>query len=155
RVPDIDGPAYERERSQKDAQEQHQLFLCSGTSVATFERVNPVLLVVGARPNVVKIAPLVRVLSAREVPHVLCHTGQHYDIAMSDVFFQQLGIERPKVNLEVGSGTHAEQTARVMLAFDSVVEKEKPLSVVVVGDVNSTLACALVAQKKGVPVVHV
>ena len=102
-----------------------------------------------------KIAPLVRALEARGVPYVLCHTGQHYDSAMSDVFFQQLGIPRPDIDLEVGSGTHAEQTARVMLAFEPVVEKEKPISVVVVGDVNSTLACALVAQKKGVPVVHV
>src|SRR5262249_30831377 len=99
--------------------------------------------------------PLVRVLEARGVPYVLCHTGQHYDAEMSDVFFQQLGIPRPHVELEVGSGSHAEQTARVMLAFEPVVEKEKPASVVVVGDVNSTLACALVAQKMGVPVVHI
>ena len=102
-----------------------------------------------------KIAPLVRALEARGVPYLLCHTGQHYDASMSDVFFQQLGIPKPDRHLEIGSGTHAEQTARVMLAFEPVVEKEKPISVVVVGDVNSTLACALVAQKKGVPVVHV
>ena len=120
-----------------------------------FGVVKPVLLVAGARPNFMKIAPLVRVLQARGVPFVICHTGQHYDAAMSDVFFEQLGIPRPDVDLEVGSGTHAEQTARVMLAFEPVVEKEKPCSVVVVGDVNSTLACGLVAQKKGIPVVHV
>ena len=71
-----------------------------------------------------KIAPLVRVLETRGVPYVICHTGQHYDAAMSDVFFEQLGIPRPDVDLEVGSGTHAEQTARVMLAFEPVVEKE-------------------------------
>jgi UDP-N-acetylglucosamine 2-epimerase (non-hydrolysing) len=115
----------------------------------------PVLCVVGARPNFMKMAPLVRELGLRGVPFRLLHTGQHYDDAMSGIFLEQLGMPAPDVDLGVGSGSHALQTARVMAAFEPVVEQENPVSVVVVGDVNSTLACALVAQKMGVPVAHV
>ncbi|HWQ34602.1 MAG TPA: UDP-N-acetylglucosamine 2-epimerase (non-hydrolyzing) [Blastocatellia bacterium] len=113
--------------------------------------------VVGARPNFMKMAPIVAEVErrGREISQVLIHTGQHYDEAMSASFFRDLGMPEPEVNLEVGSGTHAEQTARVMLAFEPVLQAERPDWVVVVGDVNSTLACALVASKLGVKVAHV
>jgi UDP-N-acetylglucosamine 2-epimerase (non-hydrolysing) len=113
--------------------------------------------VVGARPNFMKMAPIVAEVErhGREISQVLIHTGQHYDEAMSASFFRDLGMPKPDVNLEVGSGTHAEQTARVMLAFEPVLQAERPDWVVVVGDVNSTLACALVASKLGVKVAHV
>lgn len=117
-----------------------------------------ILSVVGARPNYMKIAPLIREINkqtAHFVDHVLVHTGQHYGNAMSDVFFRELGIPAPDVNLEVGSGSHAEQTARIMLAFEPVCMREKPDWVVVVGDVNSTMACTVVASKLGVKVAHV
>lgn len=114
-----------------------------------------VLCVVGARPNFMKIAPIMAAFAARPVQARLVHTGQHYDAAMSDGFFEQLGIPRPHVNLEVGSATHAVQTAEIMRAFEPVLDQEAPRAVLVVGDVNSTIACALVAAKKGVPVIHV
>ena len=114
-----------------------------------------VLCVVGARPNFMKIAPIMTAFAARPIDALLVHTGQHYDASMSDSFFEQLGIPRPHVNLEVGSGTHAVQTAEVMRAFEPVLDAEAPRAVLVVGDVNSTIACALVAAKKGVPVIHV
>ncbi len=114
-----------------------------------------VLCVVGARPNFMKIAPIMAAFAARPVQARLVHTGQHYDAAMSDGFFEQLGIPRPHVNLEVGSATHAVQTAEIMRAFEPVLDQEAPRAVLVVGDVNSTIACALVAAKKCVPVIHV
>jgi UDP-N-acetylglucosamine 2-epimerase (non-hydrolysing) len=115
------------------------------------------LLVAGARPNFVKIAPLMDALRAHadRAETLLVHTGQHYDEALSKTFFDQMGIPRPDVNLEVGSASHAKQTAEVMSRFEPVVEKWKPNVVVVVGDVNSTVACALVATKLGVRVAHV
>ncbi|HSB79692.1 MAG TPA: UDP-N-acetylglucosamine 2-epimerase (non-hydrolyzing) [Candidatus Methylomirabilis sp.] len=112
--------------------------------------------VVGGRPNFVKIAPLLEAMA--RVPTIwsrLVHTGQHYDYAMSQAFFEDLAIPEPDFFLGVGSGTHAEQTAKVMLAFEKVLEGEQPDLVLVVGDVNSTLACALVAAKCGAPVAHV
>lgn len=113
--------------------------------------------VVGARPNFMKIAPIVAELERRKdrFEQVLVHTGQHYDEAMSDAFFSDLGIPRPDINLEVGSGSHAEQTARVMMAFEPVVLERRPDWVLVVGDVNSTIAAALVATKLHVRVAHV
>ena len=113
--------------------------------------------IVGARPNFMKMAPLIAAIQRRagEATQTLVHTGQHYDEAMSASFFRDLGMPAPDINLEVGSGTHAEQTARVMLAFEPVLIEQKPDWVVVVGDVNSTLACALVARKLGVKVAHV
>jgi UDP-N-acetylglucosamine 2-epimerase (non-hydrolysing) len=112
--------------------------------------------VVGARPNFMKIAPLVSALSVRRgVEQILVHTGQHYDEQMSAGFFRDLGIPEPDLNLEVGSGSHAVQTAEVMKAFEPVVERFEPDLVVVVGDVNSTMACTLVAAKLGAPVAHV
>ena len=117
------------------------------------------LLVAGARPNFMKVAPLLRALRRRPEAFepLLVHTGQHYDEAMSDVFFAELGIPRPDRHLGVGSGSHAAQTARIMEAFEPVVEETRPDRVVVVGDVNSTAACALVATKMSppVPVAHV
>ncbi|MBF0148154.1 MAG: UDP-N-acetylglucosamine 2-epimerase (non-hydrolyzing) [Magnetococcales bacterium] len=115
----------------------------------------PILCVVGARPNFMKMAAILPALKARQVATRLIHTGQHYDPAMKETFFQQLGIPEPDMDLEVGSGTHAVQTARIMMGFEPVIDAEKPRAVLVVGDVNSTIACALVAVKKGVPVIHV
>ncbi|HZN03249.1 MAG TPA: UDP-N-acetylglucosamine 2-epimerase (non-hydrolyzing) [Candidatus Polarisedimenticolia bacterium] len=118
-----------------------------------------VLLVAGARPNFMKVAPLLRALRGRpdRFEPILVHTGQHYDETMSDVFFKELGIPRPDRHLGVGSGSHAAQTARIMEAFEPVLHDAKPDRVVVVGDVNSTAACALVASKMAppVPVAHV
>ena len=115
-----------------------------------------ILNVVGARPNFMKVAPLHRALEQNDrFRSTIVHTGQHYDEQMSDVFFRQLELPRPDVYLGVGSGSHAQQTARIMTAFEEVVEEEEPDLVVVVGDVNSTLACALVATKMHVQVAHV
>lgn len=114
-----------------------------------------VINVVGARPNFMKIAPLVRALGARSVEQLLVHTGQHYDEKMSRVFFDDLEMPPPDVYLGVGSGSHAEQTGRVMIDFEKVCLKYEPSLVIVVGDVNSTIACALVAAKLGVRVAHV
>jgi len=102
-----------------------------------------------------KIKPVIDALQARGAETVLVHTGQHYDSSMSDVFFEELGLQRPNYFLGVGAGTHADQTARVMMAFEPVVADVHPNVVVVVGDVNSTLACALVAAKGGPRVAHV
>jgi len=115
-----------------------------------------VALVAGARPNFMKIAPIHRALSERAgFEPVIVHTGQHYDAALSDLFFEQLGMPEPVVNFGVGSASHARQTAAVMTAFEDWLEAESPDLVLVVGDVNSTLACGLVAVKAGVPLAHV
>jgi UDP-N-acetylglucosamine 2-epimerase (non-hydrolysing) len=115
-----------------------------------------IVAVAGARPNFIKIAPLMRAMRARPDLQVrLVHTGQHYDERMSRLFFEELGIPRPDVELEVGSASHAVQTAEVMKRFEPVLQAEAPHAVLVVGDVNSTLACALTAVKMGVPVAHV
>jgi UDP-N-acetylglucosamine 2-epimerase (non-hydrolysing) len=111
--------------------------------------------VAGARPNFMKVAPVLRALDAAGVDTRLVHTGQHYDERMSDRFFADLGIRHPDANLGVGSGTHAEQTARVMLGFEPWLVGSGCDTVVVVGDVNSTLACALVAAKLDMPVAHI
>src|SRR5688572_26110486 len=113
-----------------------------------------ILLVAGARPNFMKIAPIVRALQRRSdrFEFKTIHTGQHYDREMSDVFFEELEIPRPDHHLEVGSGSHADQTARIMLKFEKVCEQEKPALVLVVGDVNSTLACSIVAKKLNIQV---
>jgi UDP-N-acetylglucosamine 2-epimerase (non-hydrolysing) len=112
--------------------------------------------VVGARPNFPKIAPILAAAANRgDVTCQLVHTGQHYDERMSALFFRELAIPEPDVYLGVGSGSHAVQTARVMIAFDEVLDRDPTDTVLVVGDVNSTLACALVAAKRSVPVAHV
>jgi UDP-N-acetylglucosamine 2-epimerase (non-hydrolysing) len=116
-----------------------------------------IMCVVGARPNYMKMAPLLRAFSAHPAAPgtLLVHTGQHYDVAMNDRLFTDLKLRAPDVNLEVGSGTHAQQTAEVMRRFEPVVDAAQPSCVIVVGDVNSTLACSLVSVKKSIPVVHV
>ena len=112
--------------------------------------------VVGARPNFMKVAPVHRALRAYpQARQTLVHTGQHYDVNMSDVFFQDLGIPAPDVNLQVGSGSHAQQTARIIAEFEPVILDKKPDMVLVYGDVNSTVAAALVCAKLGVPISHV
>ena len=120
--------------------------------------------IVGARPNFMKIAPIVEAIkrhdsfaggSAHKIASVLVHTGQHYDEKMSKLFFDDLEIPRPDINLEVGSGTHAGQTAEIMKRFEPVLMKEKPDYTLVVGDVNSTIGCALTAAKLGVKIIHV
>ena len=123
----------------------------------TLRRHGPVMCVVGARPNFMKMAPILRALAAHQPPlsALLVHTGQHYDQGMSHQLFEDLGLPRPDLNLEVGSGSHAVQTAEVMRRFEPALDAHQPSCVLVVGDVNSTLACTLVAVKKGVPVVHV
>jgi len=117
----------------------------------------PVICIVGARPNFMKMAPILRALAAHNppIPMLLVHTGQHYDRDMSDRLFEDLALPHPDINLEVGSASHAVQTAEVMRRFEPVVDAQDPSCVLVVGDVNSTLACALVAAKKGIPVAHV
>jgi len=115
-----------------------------------------VINVVGARPNFMKMAPLMEQFHAHpEVTALLVHTGQHYDNGLSGVFFRELGMPKPDINLEVGSASHAVQTAEIMKAFEPVLIEHEPDRVVVVGDVNSTIACALVAVKLGVKVAHV
>ncbi|MGA6987098.1 MAG: UDP-N-acetylglucosamine 2-epimerase (non-hydrolyzing) [Terriglobales bacterium] len=115
-----------------------------------------ILHIVGARPNFMKVAPVLNALQGREnVMQTLIHTGQHYDVNMSDVFFQQLGIRAPDVNLAVGSGSHAKQTAEIMIRLEPVVLDRQPDLVLVYGDVNSTVATALVCAKLGVRIGHV
>lgn len=114
-----------------------------------------VLHVTGARPNFPKAAPVIAALAARGIPQLLVHTGQHYDVAMSDVFFTQLGLPRPDVNLGVGSGPHGAQTAAIMTGLEELFVARSPSMVVVYGDVNSTVAASLVAAKMGIPTAHV
>jgi UDP-N-acetylglucosamine 2-epimerase (non-hydrolysing) len=122
------------------------------------------LIIAGARPNFMKVAPIIKCIRTRQtnpqtngigLEYRLVHTGQHYDEKMSDVFFGELGIPAPDINLGVGSGSHAVQTANVMTRFEPVCEREAPDWVVVVGDVNSTMACTLVCSKLGIKVAHV
>jgi UDP-N-acetylglucosamine 2-epimerase (non-hydrolysing) len=126
-----------------------------------------IISVVGARPNFMKIAPFIRAInqynnstfniqhSKLNIQHLLVHTGQHYDIRMSTAFFRDLGIPEPDINLEVGSGTHAEQVGKTMIEFEKVLQKERPDWIVVVGDVNATLACSVTAKKELVKVCHI
>jgi len=118
-----------------------------------------IYLVAGARPNFMKIAPIVRALQASQsgngLSFKIIHTGQHYDREMNDVFFEELGIPQPDVFMAAGGGSHAQQTAKIMLGFEELCEKECPAAVLVVGDVNSTLACSIVAKKLQIPVAHV
>ncbi len=120
-----------------------------------FEVVMKILCVVGARPNFMKIAPIIDELKSRNIDYVLVHTGQHYDEKMSQFFFVDLGMPKPHVDLGVGSGSHAKQTGEVLMRIEPIMEQEQPDVVVVVGDVNSTLAATLAAAKLGIPVAHV
>ena len=122
------------------------------------------IIVAGARPNFMKVSPLLIQIDeyrahggpqARRIDALLVHTGQHYDPNMSEVFFRELGIRPPDINLGVGSGSHAVQTAHILMGFETVCEREKPDWVVVVGDVNSTMACTLVCAKMGIRVAHI
>ncbi len=133
---------------------QHSEEACTdGTMTKTVYRI---MNIVGARPNMMKVAPLIAEMRRhRELQPVLVHTGQHYDYSMSQVFFDQLNIPEPDYNLEVGSGTHHAQTAEIIKRFGELVQQDRPDMVLVVGDVNSTIACALVAAKDSIPVVHV
>ena len=119
-----------------------------------------IFLVAGARPNFMKVAPFLEALHARrdllpDLQPLLVHTGQHYDVQMSENFLRDLGLPLPDIYLGAGSGSHAEQTARIMIAFEKACMEHNPALVVVVGDVNSTLACAIAAKKMGIPVAHV
>jgi UDP-N-acetylglucosamine 2-epimerase (non-hydrolysing) len=115
-----------------------------------------ILAVVGARPNFMKIAPLMwEIRNYPAIQSYLVHTGQHYDQQMSQIFFEELGIPRPDIDLGIGSGSHAQQTAEVMKRFEGVLLEQKPDVVVVVGDVNSTMACAITAVKLDIPVAHI
>jgi len=113
--------------------------------------------IVGARPNFMKMAPIIEAMNhfPDQIEHLLVHTGQHYDEKMSKSFFNDLGMPKPDMDLEVGSGSHAEQTAKIMVAFEKVCLAEKPDLVIVVGDVNSTMACTITAKKLGIKVAHV
>ena len=112
--------------------------------------------VVGARPNFMKAAPVIAALSEKKgIDQVLVHTGQHYDDNMSDIFFRQLGLPQPEINLEVGSKSHAVQTAQIMIRFEKIALKQRPDLVLVYGDVNSTVASALVCSKIGIVLGHV
>lgn len=115
-----------------------------------------IYLVAGARPNFMKIAPIVRALQAHgSLDFKIIHTGQHYDREMNEVFFEELGIPPPDVFMGAGGGSHAQQTAKIMVAFEELCQAERPDCVLVVGDVNSTLACSIVAKKLCIPVAHV
>jgi UDP-N-acetylglucosamine 2-epimerase (non-hydrolysing) len=125
------------------------------------KNMSKIIHVVGARPNFMKIAPVIEAIKAcaesrnRSVTQILVHTGQHYTPEMSSLMFEQLGLPTPDYNLEVGSGGHGQQTGRIMEAFEQVLLKEQPDLIVVVGDVNSTIACALDAKKLNIPVAHI
>ncbi len=122
-----------------------------------------IFLIAGARPNFMKIAPIARALNKHKrilgkhegISYKIIHTGQHYDRNMSDIFFQELGIQKPEYNLEAAGGTHAEQTAKIMTKFEKICENDRPDLVAVVGDVNSTLACSIVAKKMQIKVAHI
>lgn len=115
-----------------------------------------VFLIAGARPNFMKIAPIARAFEKQNpIQYKIVHTGQHYDQNMSDVFFKELGIRNPNYHLEAGGGSHAEQTAKIMIEFEKVCMADRPDLVMVVGDVNSTLACSIVAKKLDIQVAHV
>ena len=121
-----------------------------------------VILVAGARPNFMKIAPLMRGIDSynkssgsNSIETIFVHTGQHYDYEMSEIFFQDLELPKPDIYLGIGSGTHAEQTGRIIIKFEKVLFQEKSDLVVVVGDINSTLAGALAAVKLHIPVAHI
>lgn len=128
---------------------------CYTTPMTTKPTLPLLCAVVGARPNFIKMAPVVEALTSVGFPILFVHTGQHYDEKMSAVFFDDLQMPKPDIFLGVGSGSHAEQTAKVLVSFEQVLLQHKPARVIVAGDVNSTLACTLAASKLGIPVDHV
>ena len=120
-------------------------------------KLKKIISVVGARPNFMKVAPIHRAFQKynRQINHLICHTGQHYDEKMSKIFFNDLELPQPDFYLGVGSGSHAEQTGKIMIEFEKVLLQEKPDLIIVVGDVNSTIACSLTANKLHIPTAHV
>lgn len=115
-----------------------------------------IISVVGTRPNFMKIAPIIRAFKKNQsIENILLHTGQHYDEKMSSIFFDELEIPKPDIELNIGSDTQTKQVAKIMMKFEEVCDKVKPQAVIVVGDVNSTMACTLVAAKKGITVFHI
>ncbi len=142
-------------------QKARNYFRKGGASLNGTANIHKWILVVGARPNFMKIAPLIRAIGAFNdkggvrIRPFLVHTGQHYDASMSDAFFRDLRLPEPDVHLGVGSGNHGEQTGKVLIEFEKILLSERPALVIVVGDVNSTLACALAAVKLHIPVAHV
>ena len=114
-----------------------------------------IISIVGARPNFMKMSPVINELNQLGMNNILVHTGQHYDWNMSKVFFNELSIPKPDIFLNIGSGTHAVQTAKIMIEFESICAAKNPALVIVAGDVNSTLACALVAAKMNIPIAHI
>ncbi|MCD4747651.1 MAG: UDP-N-acetylglucosamine 2-epimerase, partial [Bacteroidales bacterium] len=116
-----------------------------------------IISIVGARPNFMKVAPLHKAFKKYKdkINHLICHTGQHFDKNMSKIFFDELDLPKPDFYLGVGTGSHAEQTAKIMTKFEKIVLREKPDLIIVVGDVNSTIACSLVATKLNIKVAHV
>ena len=121
------------------------------------ENMKKIMLIAGARPNFMKIAPIARAFDNHQdkIAYKIVHTGQHYDANMSDIFFEELGIRQPDYHLGAGGGTHAQQTAKIMTGFEEICENDRPDMVIVVGDVNSTLACSIVAKKLCIDVAHV
>ena len=115
----------------------------------------PIALVVGARPNFVKASPLYRVMRERKIPTLIIHTGQHYDYELSKKFFEDFALEKPEIDLGVGSGNHGEQTGKIMIELEKVLINIKPSLVAVFGDVNSTIATALVTSKLYIPLAHI
>ncbi len=116
---------------------------------------DPVLLVVGARPNFVKMAPVCRAMTKIPMPFKIVHTGQYFDLEMSDIFFEELGIPSPDFNLDIGPGAHGYQTGRMMIEMEKLCAEHTFSMLVVIGDVNSTLAGALVGSKNHIPVAHI
>ena len=120
-----------------------------------------IISVVGARPNFIKVSPLINQIklynkeSKEQISHILVHTGQHYDDKMSHVFFNILQIPRPQINLNIGSGTHAEQVGKTMISFEKILQEEKPDWVIVFGDVNATIACSIAAKKLHIKICHI
>jgi len=127
-----------------------------GWQPGNIDAMKTLYLVAGARPNFMKIAPIVRALQAHGgLAFKIIHTGQHYDREMNDVFFDELGIPEPDVFMAAGGGSHAQQTGKIMTAFEELCQNQRPDAVLVVGDVNSTLACSIVEKKLNIPVAHV
>lgn len=116
-----------------------------------------ILNIVGARPNFMKMTPIIEAMNKypEQIEHLLVHTGQHYDEKMSKAFFDDLGIPKPDIDLGAGSGSQAEQTAKIMVAFEKDCLEQKPDLVIIVGDVNSTIACTITAKKLGIQVAHI
>ena len=131
--------------------------LLRGVMRYSFDRTSTirVLTVVGARPQFIKAAPVSKALAAAGHQEFLVHTGQHYDHGMSQVFFEELGLPEPDVNLGIGSGPHGRQTGEMLIKLEAVLEAQRPDRVLVYGDTNSTLACALAAVKLRIPISHV